>query len=49
MFLYPGTLEIMTSSDGETIQGGTLLKGGHYFSSPFSGDSVSDDSLMTPG
>ena len=31
----PGTLEIMTSSDGETIQGGTLFKGGHYFPSPF--------------
>ena len=25
----------MTSSDGETNQGGTLFKGGHYFPSPF--------------
>ena len=24
----------MTSSDGETNQGGTLFKGGHYFPSP---------------
>ena len=30
-----GTLDFMTSSDGETNQGGTLFKGGHYFPSPF--------------
>ena len=28
-------LDFMTSSDGETIQGETLFKGGHYFPSPF--------------
>ena len=26
----PGTLNFMASPDGETIQGGTLFKGGHY-------------------
>ena len=31
----PGTLDFMTSSDGETNQGGTLFKGGHYFPSSF--------------
>ena len=33
--LSPGTLENLTFSDGETNQGGTLFKGGHYFPSPF--------------